>query len=744
VRENIEFVLKHHKEADATQIAEVLWLSQFLPKEKKKKQKEKKFLKKDTPSAKEVTESLPREVVHTVVISRKRDVSSTKNIAPQKKHSVIRNKNSSSSYGAKIEYKPTHFSVKEQFSSLRIKQKRVSLKEIDEVKSADYIANTGIFNPIFKLEKFYEPYFNLNILIDTNESMFLWQESIKHFVEELKYSNYFREVRHFNFNSGQEQVVFKNRATLQQEKVLNLVFTDTVGRAWRNNQMFLLLDEFSKTSFTAIVSMLPKQMWQRTSLREGESRFMKNRKFPPTNKSLKAEYDFIEKSFSKSSIKIPVIPYDETAFEYLSKVILATKGSLIDTRIFEDLEPIGLEDENRALDAITRVKRFFNSAQPKTKELAIYCSVLPLNNEIIKEVIRRKQLGNVDAFAEFYFGGLLDKSKKVELGVYEFYDGVQRELLQYISIEVAKELWEILREVIPKSLGVRLGFIELLNEVDSGEELDEKEKAIVDLLIKILAEKGAFYQKDIDKLNSLIDMDEVKNYKNTIYLKNNTYQMGSNGGHDNEKPIHTITFDYDFEIAKTPVTFEEYDLYCEDINTKKPSDNGWGRGKRPVINVNWYDAQKYCDWLNEKLEIGKDSPYRYRLPTEAEWEYACRAGTTTQWSFGDDESELDKYAWCYENSDGKTDEVATKKENPWGLFDMHGNVWEWCQDDWIDNYNYTPKNGTAYKSSVSNSKVIRGGSWLDLCGYTQSDYRDGWIPTPRNAFSGFRLFRTLP
>jgi formylglycine-generating enzyme required for sulfatase activity len=735
VRENIEFVLKYHKEADATQIAEVLWLSQFLPKEERK---EKTFLKKDTPSAKEVTEHLPREVVHIIVISKKRDVSSTKNTAPQKKYGVIRNKNSSSSYGAKIEYKSTHFSVKEQFSSLRIKQKRVSLKEIDEVKSADYIANTGIFNPIFKLEKFYEPYFNLNILIDTNESMFLWQESIKHFVEELKYSNYFREVRHFNFNSGQEQVVFKNRAILQQEKVLNLVFTDTVGRAWRNNRMFLLLDEFSKTSFTAIVSMLPKQMWQRTSLREGESRFMKNRKFPPTNKSLKAEYDFIEKSFSKSSIKIPVIPYDETAFEYLSKVILATKGSLIDTRIFEDLEPIGLEDENRALDAITRVKRFFNSAQPKTKELAIYCSVLPLNNEIIKEVICRKQLGNVDAFAEFYFGGLLDKSKKVELGVYEFYDGVQRELLQYISIEVAKELWEILREVIPQSLGVRFGFIELLNEVDSGEVLDEKERAIVDLLIKILAEKGVFYQKDIDKLNSLIDMDEVKNDKNTIYLETNTYQMGSNDGYSDEKPIHTITFDYDFEIAKTPVTFEEYDLYCEDTKREKPSDEGWGRGKRPVINVSWEDAVAYCAWLSKKT--GKE----YRLPTEAEWEYACRAGTTMKWSFGDDESELEHYAWYDKNSNRKTHEVATKKENPWGLFDMHGNVWEWCLDDWVDNYHETPRDGTANKISKDSRKVVRGGSWFNFANYTRSAYRSNGTPTNRSFNVGFRLLRTLP
>jgi hypothetical protein len=275
MREDIGFVLQHHKEADATEIAEVLWLSRFLPKERSKKEKLFKQADEKSTQNQESKKQLPQDVSHVIVISQEKKSPTPKEHTSKKNYTPIRNKDSLSSYGVTMPHKATFFSVKEQFSSLRIKQKRVSSKEIDEVKSADYIANTGIFNPIFKLEKFYEPYFDLNILIDTNESMFLWQESIEFFVEELRFSNYFREVSVIRFNSGQKQVTFKKSATLNEEKVINLVFTDTVGEAWRNNQMFLLLDAFSKKSFTAIVSMLPKQMWMRTSLREGESRFMK-------------------------------------------------------------------------------------------------------------------------------------------------------------------------------------------------------------------------------------------------------------------------------------------------------------------------------------------------------------------------------------------------------------------------------------------------------------------------------------
>jgi formylglycine-generating enzyme required for sulfatase activity len=176
-------------------------------------------------------------------------------------------------------------------------------------------------------------------------------------------------------------------------------------------------------------------------------------------------------------------------------------------------------------------------------------------------------------------------------------------------------------------------------------------------------------------------------------------------------------------MGKYPVTFDEYDMYCEDENKEKPSDRGWGRGKRPVINVSWHDAVAYCKWLSEK------SNQNYRLPSEIEWEYACRAGTTTKWSFGDDEKELKKYAWYNDNSNGSTHEVGLKESNDWKLHDMHGNVFEWCED-WYD--------------KDEDSKVLRGGSWLYYSSLARSTYRFGFDPSIRSDDVGFRLLRTLP
>ncbi|MDQ7086053.1 MAG: formylglycine-generating enzyme family protein [Sulfurovum sp.] len=734
MKELVAFISTHQKESDATQIAEVLWLSQFLNASKDVKVEDPKPSKQAVPQNK--TSNLARDVSHKVSISSAQyEVEETHN------HSLEQQENSNSFYASNIERKANFPNINEQFSLLKLKQKRVSTKEIDENKSADYIASTGIFNPIFREEKFYDAYFDLNIIIDTHESMFLWTEAITHFKKSLQFSKYLNKIHIFECDSSQNEIVFKNQKTgtkfttetaiFKQKECFTLFFTDVTGSVWQNNKMFMLLNGWSKASFTAIVSMLPKHMWQRTALRDGESRFLKMGRFPPTNKNLHSEYAFIENSFAKDNLKIPIIPYDNHAFSYLCKVLTTSKGSLIETKIFEDLELIPIEKDKDKLDAKSRVKRFFNSASSKSRELAIYASILPLNKEIINEVIKVKSLGqDMDAFAEFYFGSLLDRERKVTLGEYDFYAGLRKALWQYISIDVAKELYLAIANILTNSLGIRANIVAFLfgKESNTRANFDEKEKALIDLVLEVLGDKGKFYRDEIQR---------IKDKSNTIYLKTNTYKMGSNDGDGDEKPVHKITFDYDFEIAKTPVTFEEYDLYCEKETIKKPSDRGWGRAKRPVINISWHDAVAYCAWLSHKTNE------TYRLPTEAEWEYACRAGTTTTWSFGDDETLLGDYAWYSKNSDNKTHEVGTKKLNPWGLHDMHGNVWEWCQDDWINSYEKTPKDGTAYEDKSSGSKVLRGGSWYPSSIRTRSADRINRNPSNSN-FVGFRLLRTLP
>ncbi|MCI5132456.1 MAG: formylglycine-generating enzyme family protein [Candidatus Electrothrix sp. EH2] len=223
-----------------------------------------------------------------------------------------------------------------------------------------------------------------------------------------------------------------------------------------------------------------------------------------------------------------------------------------------------------------------------------------------------------------------------------------------------------------------------------------------------------------------------------MLLPGGRFRMGDiqRKGRKDERPVHEVKLN-SFAIGRYPVTFAEYDTFCETTGRKEPKDEGWGRGRRPVINVSWKDAQAYCKWLS------RETGQTYRLPTEAEWEYACRAGSESIYCFGDDEKRLDDYAWYKENSGKKTHPVGEKKANAWGLHDMHGNVWEWCQDRYdTEYYAECQKQGVTKNPQGPSSgsfRVIRGGSWDDGPGNVRSAYRNGDSPGLRDLNLGFRL-----
>ena len=206
-----------------------------------------------------------------------------------------------------------------------------------------------------------------------------------------------------------------------------------------------------------------------------------------------------------------------------------------------------------------------------------------------------------------------------------------------------------------------------------------------------------------------------------------TFTMGSDEN-DDEKPKHQVKLQ-EFYLGKYPVTQEQY----QTIMGNNPS-NFKDNPKNPVEMVTWDNAQEFCQKLREKT--GK----KYRLPSEAEWEYACRAGTQTRYYFGDDEMKLGEYAWYGENSDSKTHPVGEKKPNNWGLYDINGNVWEWCEDGWHKNYENAAKDGTAWNDnhSQTNRKVLRGGSWDVNPWYCRSAHRFYLTPDLPNHLLGFR------
>ncbi len=197
-------------------------------------------------------------------------------------------------------------------------------------------------------------------------------------------------------------------------------------------------------------------------------------------------------------------------------------------------------------------------------------------------------------------------------------------------------------------------------------------------------------------------------------------------------PVHTVNIRTPFYLGIYQVTQREWKA----IMGNNPS--GFNGDDLPVESVSWVDVQKFIKKLNEK-----ESTDKYRLPTEAEWEYAARAGTTTRYFFGDDDSKLGEYAWYYKNSDDNTHPVGEKRANPWGLYDMHGNVWEWVQDEWHDTYNGAPADGSAWEDGVGAVRVFRGGSWLNVAGSCRSANRGSSVPGLRGHGLGFRLLQEM-
>jgi formylglycine-generating enzyme required for sulfatase activity len=253
-----------------------------------------------------------------------------------------------------------------------------------------------------------------------------------------------------------------------------------------------------------------------------------------------------------------------------------------------------------------------------------------------------------------------------------------------------------------------------------------------------------------ESFQDCIDNDCTTKGPEMVVVPAGSFMMGANSdqhGRAEEDPQHNVTINRPFAVGKFAVTFAEWDTCVADggCGGYKPSDQGWGRGDRPVIRVGWDDAKAYAAWLSKKT--GKS----YRLLSDAEREYVARAGTTTPFwwgtTIGTDQA---NYAGIYTYEGGrkgefrgKTVQVKSFQTNPWGLYQVHGNVWEWCEDVWHDNYNDAPTDGGAWSKDGDNSRrVLRGGSWFDYPGWLRAASRRGDQPVIRYSNVGFRLART--
>ncbi len=234
----------------------------------------------------------------------------------------------------------------------------------------------------------------------------------------------------------------------------------------------------------------------------------------------------------------------------------------------------------------------------------------------------------------------------------------------------------------------------------------------------------------------------AKDCPEMIVIPAGEFMMGSpeiEKGRDDESPQHKVTIAKPFAVSKFEATFADWDACFSVGGCPRASDSYFGRGAKPVINVTWDNAQQYVAWFS------KMTGQRYRLLTEAEWEYAARAGSTTAYSWGD---ELGKgnanCASCGSKWDnGGTAPVGSFKPNAFGLYDMHGNVWEWVEDCYHDDYNGAPAEGSAWTSVDCDRRVLRGGSWSPSPQTLRSAGRLSNPPDARFYNLGFRVARTL-
>jgi len=238
--------------------------------------------------------------------------------------------------------------------------------------------------------------------------------------------------------------------------------------------------------------------------------------------------------------------------------------------------------------------------------------------------------------------------------------------------------------------------------------------------------------------------DRMKNGTNgpeMVVIPAGKFRMGDiqgKGGND-EQPVHEVNIRKSFAVSRYEITFDQYDEFAKAMGRELPEDEDFGRGRRPVIRVSWNDAVDYAVWLSQQTRK------RYRLPTEAEWEYAARAGTETAYWWGNEmKPGFANCMSCGTRRDRRqTEPVGSFKPNPFGLYDTAGNVSEWVQDCWHDNYQGAPSDGSAWEKEHNgdcDGRVLRGGSFI---GNVRSSSREVFRAGARFRALGFRLVREI-
>ena len=260
---------------------------------------------------------------------------------------------------------------------------------------------------------------------------------------------------------------------------------------------------------------------------------------------------------------------------------------------------------------------------------------------------------------------------------------------------------------------------------------------------------NALHVRAMEPLKPGIVFKDCDHCPELVVVPSGIFIMGLKGKRKVEKPAHRVNITKPFAIGRFEVTFDEWEACIDDGGCKHtPDDHNWGRANRPVINITWGQARNYAKWLS------RNTGQRYRLPSETEWEYAARGGTTTQFWWGDDvgignancrdcASQECCSAKAYSCCSHGTVPVGSFKPNPFGVHDTAGNAFEWVEDCWTKDYRGAPDDSSAVTSGKCSSRVIRGGSFYYFNTVAKSAYRAKNRPAVKSYWLGFRVVREI-
>lgn len=560
------------------------------------------------------------------------------------------------------------------------------------------------------------------------------------------------------------------------------LLSDGVAEVWRDGRIQQVLARWGRKMPVVLLQVLGEERWHRTMHGEPRARVKAPEPGAPNRR-----LTFSNPEVPPGAMALPVIMPYPRSMERWAQMLMSgertVRALILDPAAGQADRP-DRADRNRTLPPI---EERFSGLSATAQKLTCFLATVPLHPGVIR-LVQQVMLpdSRVEHLAEVMLSGLIHRPQ-LDQELFDFVD--PRETRRWLVDQLRHgELLAVINRVsgyISDRLGRRLDLVALLR--DPAGDLGVPKAALPFALLAQQALEahgirprratGRIIEKRTDgrvTLHSFSFATETV-YKRGQELSRHTSQawqfaqplaeglslemvrieggrfsMGSppseKGRSKNEGPVREVTVP-DFYIGKCAVTQAQWRVVAgwEKIEIKlspKPSyfpktTKGRGRvssdDRRPVERVNWHEAREFCARLTRRTDRV------YRLPTEAEWEYAARGGTTTKYSFGDDESEIGEYAWYYRNAGAETHPVGQKKPNPFGLYDMHGNVWEWVEDYWHDNYKHAPTDGSAWLTGGDKTRrVLRGGSW-NLINYYRSAVRIVNHPETRRSHYGFRV-----